>query len=83
MNVLLIGGTGLISVGIIKHLKARGAKISMLNRGKRDPDFDPAVEQLTADRNDPAAFKAAVSGRTWDVVIDMICFTPEQADASI
>ena len=83
MNVLLIGGTGLISTGIVKHLKARGAKITMLNRGQREDTTAGGIEILSADRNDAAAFKSAVAGRSWDVVIDMICFNPEQADASI
>ncbi|MGC4030999.1 MAG: NAD-dependent epimerase/dehydratase family protein [Tepidisphaeraceae bacterium] len=83
MKVLLIGGTGLISVGIVKHLKARNATITMINRGQRDDTTGGDVEQLTADRNDASAFAAAVAGRQFDVVIDMFCFTPEQADLSI
>ena len=34
MRALLIGGTGLISIGIVKHLLARGADVTMFNRGK-------------------------------------------------
>lgn len=83
MNVLLIGGTGLISTGIVKHLKARGAAVTMLNRGQRENTTDGENEILVADRNDEDAFAAAVAGRSFDVVIDMICFTPKQADASI
>lgn len=84
MNVLVIGGTGLISVGIIKHLLARGAGVTMFNRGQRDNMLPPHVDVITGDRNDPAAFAAAAAGgKTWDVVIDMICFSPKQADASI
>ena len=83
MNVLLVGGTGLISTGIVKHLKARNADVTMLNRGKREDTTGGDVEVLTADRNDAAAFAAAVKGRQFDAVIDMICFTPEHADVSI
>lgn len=83
MNVLIIGGTGLISTGIVKHLRARGASITMLNRGQREDTTGGDIEILTADRNDEAAFAGAVAGRSFDVVIDMICFTPKQADASI
>ncbi len=83
MKTLLIGGTGLISTGIVKHLAARNATITMLNRGQRDNRLQADVETLTCDRNDVAAFAKAVEGRAWDCVIDMICFTPEQAEASI
>lgn len=84
MNVLLIGGTGLISTGIIKHLQTRGATIAMFNRGQRENTTSGAIEILTGDRNDLAALSQCVAGgRTWDVVIDMICFTPEQAQGAI
>ena len=34
MRTLVIGGTGLISRGIVKHLLARGAQVRAFNRGK-------------------------------------------------
>lgn len=83
MNVLLIGGTGLISTGIIKHLLARGANIAMFNRGQRPSSVPQAVEQITGDRADEAAFDAAFANRTFDVVIDMICFNTQQAEADL
>lgn len=78
MKALVIGGTGLISVGILKHLQARGADITILNRGQR-AEAPAGVKQLTADRNDEAAMKAAIGSQKFDVVIDMVCFTPKQA----
>ena len=85
MKVLIIGGTGLISTGIVKHLLARGAKVAMFNRGEREQvvSVPTGVEVLHGDRNDEAAFARALGGRMWDVVIDMICFTPEQAEVSV
>jgi nucleoside-diphosphate-sugar epimerase len=82
MNVLLIGGTGLISVGIVKHLLARGARVTMLNRGKRPNVLPPDVEAIEGDRNDRAVVEGAAA-RKFDVVIDMFCFNPEQASAAI
>jgi nucleoside-diphosphate-sugar epimerase len=82
MRVLLIGGTGLISVGIVKHLLARGAKVAMFNRARRENILPPEVEQLTGDRADSAAF-SALAKHKFDAVIDMICFSPAQAQATI
>lgn len=82
MNVLLIGGTGLISVGIVKHLLARGANVTMLNRGKRANVLPANVSAIEGDRNDFNVLTAA-AGRNFDVVIDMVAFTPEQTQASI
>ena len=84
MRVLLIGGTGLISTGIIKHLRARGgAKLTMFNRGQRQNTIGDGVEQITGDRNDFAAFEKRFASEKYDVVIDMVCFKPEQAESAV
>lgn len=83
MRVLIVGGTGLISVGIITHLLARGAQVTMCNRGQRERGGVPdGVETIVADRN-AAGFTQIFRDRRYDVVIDMICFTPAQAEVSI
>ena len=83
MKVLIIGGTGLISTGIVKHLLARNADITMFNRGQRAAGIPAGVHVLHGDRNEVAIFERECGSQHWDVVIDMICFTPEQADADI
>lgn len=83
MKVLMIGGTGLISVGIVKHLLARGAEVAMLNRGQRENRLPVEVRQITGDRNDVAMLQKAAKEGKYDVVIDMICFTPEQAKGDV
>ena len=84
MKALIIGGTGLISTGIVKALKARGAAITVFNRGRTDDRLGGDVSHLRGDRDDFAAFEAAIAatGR-WDVVIDMICFRPDQAESVV
>src|SRR5688572_11632098 len=57
MRVLIIGGTGLISTGIVKHLLRRGAAVTMFNRGKRENTLPPNVEEIHGDRSDFAAFE--------------------------
>jgi nucleoside-diphosphate-sugar epimerase len=83
MDVLLIGGTGLISTGIVKHLRQRGARIAMFNRGRRENVLGDDVEQITGDRDEAGALAKLAQNRKFDVVIDMICFTPQQAQTSI
>lgn len=83
MDVLIIGGTGLISRGIATHLAARGARMTFLNRGRRGEHVPPGVEVILADRDDEERFVAALAARRFDVVIDMICFRPEQARATL
>jgi nucleoside-diphosphate-sugar epimerase len=81
MDVLLVGGSGLISGGIVKHLLALGAAVTVYNRGRRPAP--PGVEQLVGDRADRDAFEATFEDRRFDVVIDMICFTPADAASTI
>ncbi len=82
-NALIIGGTGLISTGISKHLAARGAKITIYNRGQRESTLPAGVRQMLGNRDDSAAFVRSFEQERFDVVIDMICFTPAQAEASV
>ena len=83
MNVLVIGGTGLISTGIVKALGDRGAAVTVFNRGRTDDRLGGSVRHITGDREDPAAFGTLARAASWDVVIDMICFGPAQAEADI
>jgi len=84
MKVLIVGGTGLISTGIVKALLARGTEITVFNRGQTDDRLGHAVKHLAGDRNDFAAFEAAIAAAgAWDVVIDMICFRPDQAESVV
>lgn len=83
MNVLLIGGTGLISTGIVKHLLTRGAMVTMLNRGRREDRVDSSVRRIVGDRNDAAFLEATAKQGGFDVVIDMVCFAPSQAAGAI
>jgi nucleoside-diphosphate-sugar epimerase len=84
MKVLLIGGTGLISTGIVKALLSRGAAITVFNRGRTDDRLGPGVQRLNGDRDDFSAFEQTVAAAgPWDVVIDMICFRPDQAESAV
>src|ERR1035437_8485215 len=83
MRVLIIGGTGLISRGIVKHLLARGAEVTVFNRAQREDTLPGEVKQLTGDRNQFVDFERQFAAARFDAVIDMVCFTPEQADSGV
>jgi nucleoside-diphosphate-sugar epimerase len=83
MRVLLIGGTGLISVGIVKHLLARGADVVLFNRGQRSGPIPAGVRVLHGDRNEIEVFEKRFAAERFDAVIDMICFSPSQARSTI
>jgi nucleoside-diphosphate-sugar epimerase len=83
MRALIIGGTGLISRGIVKHLLARGAEVTVFNRAQRENTLPGEVKRLTGDRNQFGDFERQFAGMRFDVVIDMICFGPEQAESAV
>ncbi len=83
MNVLIVGGTGLISTAITRQLVARGDQVTLYNRGQREADI-PEVARIAGDRNDFARFEEQMAGAgPFDAVIDMVCFTPDQAESAI
>jgi len=63
-------------------LLARGADVTLFNRGQRG-HADACVRVVTGDRNDAQLLAARFETERFDAVIDMICFTPEQADATV
>lgn len=80
MKVLLIGGTGVLSTAVAKEAVRHGISVSMINRGRRPlPD---GVELLKSDKEDFDNIKRLIGERTFDAVIDFLCFTDEQITRS-
>lgn len=84
MKVLIVGGTGLISTAITHFLQEAGAKVHHYNRGQADAQLAIRPPTMQGDRKDFVTFEAqmALTDR-WDCVIDMICFTPEEAASTV
>jgi nucleoside-diphosphate-sugar epimerase len=86
MRVVVVGGTGHVGTYLVPRLVEAGHEVVVLSRAQRQP-YRPhgawhAVERIPVDR--PAeeragTFGATVAGLKPDIVIDMICFTPESA----
>lgn len=82
MKVLFIGGTGIISTAVSRQALRRGIELFHLNRGQRETDLS-GVQQLTADIHQPADVRRALSGLTFDVVVDWIAYTPEDIERDL
>ena len=73
LDLLILGGTGLIGPHQVRYALARGHRVTIFNRGRKQPEWPGQVEQLLGDRdtNDYASLKAEVAkGRRWDACID-------------
>jgi 2'-hydroxyisoflavone reductase len=79
LKVLMLGGTGFIGPHFVQALGEHGHTVTLFNRGKRDPEVKPGIEQLLGDRNGQID---ALKGRDWDVVIDNSGYTPKQVRAT-
>ncbi|CCQ33999.1 UDP-glucose 4-epimerase protein [Halorhabdus tiamatea SARL4B] len=83
MDVLVIGGTGVISTGITRQLVDAGHGVTIFNRGETDIEIPETVSEIHGDRFDHDAFESAVADVDVDVVVDMMCFGLEDAESDI
>jgi nucleoside-diphosphate-sugar epimerase len=82
MKVLVIGGTGNISRGIVAALLDRNHEVVLFNRGQH-VDPPPDVRVILGDRQHRDDFEAKVGAESWDAVIDMISFNAEDAASAL
>lgn len=80
MKVLLIGGTGTISMAITKQLVETGHEVWLLNRGNRSDALSDKVKTIVADINDEEAVKEKLGAMTFDVVCEFIGFVKAQLE---
>ncbi|MFJ8112807.1 NAD-dependent epimerase/dehydratase family protein [Streptomyces sp. NPDC096132] len=76
-EVLVIGGNRYFGKRLIARLLAAGDRVTVLNRGSSPPTT--GAEHLAADRDDENSLTKALGSRTFDVVVDQVCYTPRQA----
>jgi nucleoside-diphosphate-sugar epimerase len=86
MRVVIIGGTGHVGTYLVPRLVQLGHTVVCISRQRREPYTPSAawrwVERMNIDREAEeraGAFGGRIAGLRPDVVIDMICFTPESA----
>ncbi|MDW8804147.1 NAD-dependent epimerase/dehydratase family protein [Streptomyces scabiei] len=76
-RICVIGGSRYFGKLLVERLRTAGHQVTVINRGSTPPPT--GVEHLAVDRDDEAALTAALGARTFDVVVDQVCYTPVQA----
>ncbi|MER5303003.1 NAD-dependent epimerase/dehydratase family protein [Streptomyces lasiicapitis] len=76
-RICVIGGSRYFGKLLVERARAAGHQVTVINRGSSRPPT--GVEHLVVDRDDEAALTAALGSRTFDVVVDQVCYTPVQA----
>ena len=81
MKALFIGGTGTISMAIVRRLAEKTDwEVWLLNRGKRAADVPSGVRVITADVSDEQDVAEKLQGMSFDTVCEFIGFTPDQVE---
>jgi nucleoside-diphosphate-sugar epimerase len=83
LDILFLGGTGIISTASVRLAAARGHRVTVLNRGRSGKALPEGVESLVADVSDPSSVDAAVAGRSFDVVAQFRAFTTATVQSDI
>lgn len=73
LRLLVLGGTGFIGPHMVREALRRGHEVTLFNRGRTNDDLFPDLETLIGDRNGQLD---ALSGHTWDAVIDNSGYVP-------
>jgi nucleoside-diphosphate-sugar epimerase len=81
MNVLVLGGTRFFGKTLVEQLVSAGHAVTVLSRGKLPPPAGAA--HLVADRADPSALSAALTGLSFDAVVDNVAMTAAHVSAAL
>jgi nucleoside-diphosphate-sugar epimerase len=79
MKLLVLGGSGVISRAIVAEAVAAGHEVTVFNRGRRSVQLPYSVRMLQGDKQDRDSFAHIMASEHFDAVIDMICYTEEDA----
>ncbi len=81
MNVLIVGGTGVLSSAVTAEALRQGIAVTMINRGNRR--IPEGVELIKSDRDDLRYIAKQLKGRKFDAVMDYLCYTDDQTVKSV
>ena len=80
MKILLIGGTGTISMAITRQLAETDNEVYVLNRGHRNEDLPKNIRVITTDINDEAEALKSLGGLSFDAVCQFVAYVKEQVE---
>lgn len=81
MNILVIGGTGLMSTEIVRQLVDRGDSVTVYNRGITEKRIPAKVRTMIGNRWDYPEFEKSMAQERFDAVIDMVAYDPANIES--
>lgn len=79
MKVLIIGGNRFFGRHLATECLRAGDQLTILNRGNIADNLVGRLQRMQVDRTNFEAMKAALKGKTWDVVYDQVCYDSKTA----
>jgi len=80
MRIVVIGGTGNISISIVKRLLELGHDVTCYNRSGEAPE---GARPLKGDRHNREDYEATMQREKFDAAIDMVAFHKEDAESNL
>lgn len=77
MDVLIVGGTGVLSSVVCKEAIERKMAVTIINRGNRMHMIPQGASLIKSNKDDYANIKRSIGGKKYDAVIDFLCFNEE------
>lgn len=83
MDILVMGGSAFNGRALVPALVRAGHEVTVCNRGRTPIEHPPGVKTIAADRTDHDAVRAALGGTSFDAVIDMTAYHPNDVQLMI
>lgn len=84
MDVLIVGGTGVISTAVVNEAVKQGINVTCINRGNNHGIApNPNITTMHFDVRNSDIANANLKGKFYDVVVDFICFNAEHVKYSL
>lgn len=80
MNVLLIGGTGVLSSAVTAEAMKHGFAVTMINRGLRE--LPEGAEVIISNNKEYQGIAEKLKGRFFDAIIDFLCYNTQELEDS-
>ena len=79
-SVLVIGGSRFVGLPLVQALLDAQYQVTVLNRGSDNSQLPAGTAVIQCDRTDHAALAAALRGRPFHAVFDIVAYTPADTE---
>lgn len=84
LQILIVGGTGVISYAVVDEALKQGIHVTCINRGKsKNQTLPEEVEVIIADYRNRDLIENKLQGRHFDAIVDVLCYTEKDIDYSV